>query len=124
MHYVENRVRRKVPKYLKPCFQLIFIILFTIMDNLCYHLKDIFDNYYKKEHIIENFQEVKMGASLLGDFHSEFICLIFNFMYTLKMFIQEFEHKSMPHLQDLLNSGIELSSTISFSANSCLNIYK
>ena len=73
---------------------------------------------------MEKFWEFKMRASLFSDFYSEFIWLAFDLEYTLEMLIQEFKHKLTPWVQDSLNSGIELPSTISALAKRCLSIFE
>ena len=49
---------------------------------------------------MEKFRELKTGASLFGDFYSEFIQLASNLEYTLEMLIRKFKHKLMSQLQD------------------------
>ena len=65
-----------------------------------------------------------MGASLFSDFYSKFIWLSSDFEYTSEMLIWEFKYKLTSRLQNWLNSGIELSSTISALAKLCLSIYE
>ncbi len=73
---------------------------------------------------MEKFWELKMRTSLLSDFYSEFIWLASDLEYTSEMLIQKLKHKLTPWLQDQLNSGMELPSTISALAKRCLSIYK
>ena len=73
---------------------------------------------------MQKFQELKMGASLFGDFYFEFIQLVSDLEYTSEMFIREFKHKLTSQLQDRLNSGIKLPSTIFALAKRCLSIYE
>ena len=61
---------------------------------------------------------------MFSDFYSEFIQLASDLEYTSKMLIRKFKHKLTPQLQDRLNSGIELASTISALAKRCLSIYE
>ena len=73
---------------------------------------------------MEKFRGLKIGASWFSDFYSKFIWLASDHEYITEMFIWEFQHKLTPWLQDWLNSGIELPSTISTIAKHCLSIYK
>ena len=50
--------------------------------------------------------------------------MAFDLEYTLEILIREFKHKLTLQLQDRLNSGIELPSTISVLAKHCLSIYE
>ena len=122
--YAENWVRGKTLQYLKPCFQLNSITLFTTIDNLFNYLKDIFGNPHWKKYAMEKFRELKMGASLFSDFYFKFIWLASDLEYTLKILIREFKYKLTSRLQDQFNSGIELSKTISILAKHCLSIYE
>ena len=65
-----------------------------------------------------------MGAHSFNDFYSEFIRLASELEYTSEMLIREFKHKLTPRLQDRLNSGVELPSSISALAKRCLSIYE
>ena len=64
---------RKALQHLEPYLQLNSITLFTSIDNLFNHLKNIFGNPHRKKHVMEKFRELKMGASLFNDFYSKFI---------------------------------------------------
>ena len=100
------------------------ITLFATIEDLFNHLEDILGNPYWKEHAMEKFWKLKMEASLFSDFYSEFIRLVFDLEYTSEMFICKFKHKLMLHLQDCLNSGVKLPTSISALAKHCLSIYK
>ena len=65
-----------------------------------------------------------MGASSVNNFYFEFVQLVSNLKYISEMLIREFKHKLIPQLQDQLNSGIELLSTIFALTKCCLSIYK
>ena len=65
-----------------------------------------------------------MEASSFSDFYSKFIQLASDLEYTSEMLIQEFKHKLTPRLQDRLNSGVELPTSISALAKRCLSIYE
>ena len=71
--YAENRVGRKALQHLEPCLRLNSITLFTTIDDLFNHLKDIFGNSHQKEQTMEKFRELKMRASSFSNFYSEFI---------------------------------------------------
>lgn len=58
------------------------------------------------------FQELKMGTSSLSNFYSEFIWLASDLKYISEMLIWGFKHKLMPRLQNWLNSGIKLPTSI------------
>ena len=73
---------------------------------------------------MEKFRELKMEASLFSNFYSEFIRLASDLEYTSEMLIREFKHKLTPRLQDRLNSGVELPTSISALAKRCLSIYE
>ena len=73
---------------------------------------------------MENFQDLKLEASSFSDFDFEFIRLAFGLEYTLEMIFREFKHKLTPSLQDCLNSGVKLSTSISALVKRCLSIYK
>ncbi len=122
--FVENQVRGKVLQHLEPCLWLNCITLFTTIDDLFNHLKDIFDISYRKKNAMDKFWELKMEASSFSDFYSKFIRLALDLEYTSEMLIWEFKHKLMPRLQDRLNSGIELPKAISALSKYCLSIYK
>ena len=98
--YAENRVGGKVLQHLESCLRLNSIISFTTIDDLFNYLEDIFGNPHRKEHVIEKFRELKMGASSFSDFYSEFIRLASDLEYTSEMLIREFKHKLMLRLQD------------------------
>ena len=85
--YAENRVGGKALQHLEPCLRLNSITLFTTIDNLFNHLEDIFGNPHRKEHTIEKFRELKIGASLFNDFYSEFIQFASDLEYTSEMLI-------------------------------------
>ena len=122
--YAENRVRGKTLQHLEPCLRLNSITPFATIEDLFNHLEDIFGNPHRKKHDIEKFRDLKMGASSFNDFYSEFIRLASDLEYTLEMLIREFKHKLTPRLQDRLNSGVELSTSISTLAKRCLSIYE
>ena len=111
-------------QYLEPCLRVNLITFFAIIEDLFNHFKDIFGNPYQKEHAIEKFRELKIEVSLFSGFYLKFIQLASNFEYTSKMLIWKFKHKLTPRLQDCLNSGVELSTSISVLAKCCLFIYK
>ena len=69
----------------------------TIKD-LVNHLKDIFGNSHRKEHIIKKFRELKIKPSLFSDIYSKFIRLALDLEYISEMLIWEFKHKLMPRL--------------------------
>ena len=73
---------------------------------------------------MEKFQDLNMGARLFNNFYSEFIRLVLELEYTSKMLIQKFKYKLTPHLQDGLNSYIELSFSILALVKRYLSIYK
>ena len=73
---------------------------------------------------MEKFQELKMEASSFSDFYSNFIRLASDLEYTSEMLIRKFKHKLTPRLQDRLNSGVELPTSISALAKRCLSIYE
>ena len=122
--YAENRVGGKALQHLEPCLRLNSITPFTTIDDLFNHLEDIFGNPHHKEHAMEKFRELKMGTSSFTDFYSEFIRLASDLEYTSEMLIREFKHKLTPRLQDRLNSGVELPTSISALAKRCLSIYE
>ena len=122
--YAENRVGGKALQHLEPCLRVNSITPFATIEDLFNHLEDIFGNSHRKEHAIEKFRELKMEASSFSDFYSEFIRLASNLEYTSEMFIWEFKHKLTPRLQDCLNSGVELLTSISALAKRCLSIYE
>lgn len=64
---------------------------------------------------MEKFRDLKMGASSFNYFYSEFVCLASNLEYTSKL---------TPRLQDRLDSGVELPTSISALAKRCLCIYE
>lgn len=121
--YWENRVGRKVLKYLELWLWLNSITSFTIINELLNYLEDIFGNFYWKKHAIKKFQGLKMRATLFIDFCSKFILLASDLEYTSEKVIWKFNHKVSSRLQDQLHSNIELSSTISLIEKSCLSIY-
>ena len=51
----ENRVRRKALQHLELCLRLNFITLFTTIEELFNHLKDIFGNFHQKKYVVEKF---------------------------------------------------------------------
>ena len=65
-----------------------------------------------------------MGVSSFNNFYSKFIRLALDLEYTLEMFIGKFKYKLISHLQDQLNSGVELLTSILTLAKHCLSIYK
>lgn len=65
-----------------------------------------------------------METTLFNNFYSEFIQLVSDLKYTSEMLIQKFKHKLLPWLQNQLNSGIELSMSISVLAKRCFLIYE
>ncbi len=65
-----------------------------------------------------------MGTSSFTDFYSEFIQLASDLEFTSEMLIREFKHKLTPRLQDCLNFGVVLRTSISALAKHCLSIYK
>ena len=73
---------------------------------------------------MKKFRDLKMGANSFNDFYSEFIRLASDLEYTSEMLIREFKHKLTPRLQDRLNSGVELLTSISALAKRCLSIYE
>ena len=122
--YAENRVESKALQHFEPCFWLNFITSFTTINDLFNHLKDIFGNPHWKKHVREKFRELKMVTSSCNDFYSEFNWLTSDLEYISEMLILKFKHKLTPHLQDRLNSSIELSSNIFALAKRCLSIYE
>ncbi len=122
--YAENRVAGKALQHLEPCLWLNSITPFTTIDDLFNYLEDIFSNPYQKKYAMDKFWELKMGASSFSDFYFEFIRLALDLEYTSEMLIWEFKHKLTSRLQDQLNSGIELSKTISTLVKRCLSIYE
>ena len=122
--YAKNRVRGKALQHLEPCLRVNSITPFATIEDLFNYLEDIFGNSHRKEHVMEKFRELKMGASSFSDFYSEFIRLASDLEYTSEMLIWEFKHKLTPRLQNRLNSGVEFPTSISALAKRCLSIYK
>ena len=111
-------------QHLEPCLRLNLITSFATIEDLFNHLEDIFGNLHRKKHAMEKFRDLKMGARSFNNFYSEFIRLASELEYTSEMLIREFKHKLTPRLQDRLNSGVELPSSISALAKRCLSIYE
>ena len=85
--YIENRVGEKALQHLEPCLQLNLITLFATIEDLFNYLEDIFANPHWKDHAMEKFRDLKMGARSFNDFYSEFIRLALELEYTSKMLI-------------------------------------
>lgn len=122
--YTKNWVGEIALQYLKPCFRLKSTTSFTIINDLFNYLKDIFDDSYRIKYVIENFWELKMGASFFSDFYTEFIRLTSDLEYISEILIWQFIQKLISQLQDSLDSGIKLPNTVSILAKWYLNIYE
>lgn len=83
----DNRVENFFLQYLEACLLPNFIIFFTTIDDLFNNFKDIFSNSHEKKHVIDKFQELKIGTNSFIDFYSKFICVASDLKYTSEIVI-------------------------------------
>lgn len=62
-----QKIRKIVLQHLEPYFGRRFINFFKTINDLFYHLKDIFDKIYRKKYVMKQFQELKIGTDLFAE---------------------------------------------------------
>ena len=88
---------RKILQYLESCLYVNLITFFAIIEDLFNYLKDNFDNFYQKKHVLKKFRNLKIDISSFNDFYFEFIRLASDLKYMSKILIWKFKYKLIPH---------------------------
>lgn len=73
---------------------------------------------------MEKFWHLKMDTSSFNHFYSQFIHLVLDLEYILKILFSKFKYKLMPNIQYQQNSRLKLLTSISVLVKHYLSIYK